>query len=70
MAAIQKRQMLDTQSKGARRDIRAAVRGIVTGETADGNFYGRLLHHMTVHSDGRVEVALKLLPARWTFLLD
>ena len=70
LAAIQKRQMLDTQSKGARRDIRAAVWGIVTGETADGNFYGRLLHHMTVHSGGRVEVALKLLPARWSFLLD
>ncbi|WP_455582890.1 recombinase family protein [Dysosmobacter sp.] len=70
ITAIEKRQALDTQSKGARKDIRAAIRGIVSGETADDDFYGHLLHHMTVYNDGRVEVALNLLPARWYFLLD
>ena len=70
LTAIEKRQALDTQSKGARKDIRAAIRGIVSGETADDDFYGHLLHHMTVYGDGRVEVALNLLPARWYFLLD
>ncbi len=70
LSAIEKRQALDTQSKGARKDIRAAIRGIVSGETADDDFYGHMLHHMTVYRDGRVEVALNLLPARWYFLLD
>ena len=51
-------------------DIRTAIRGIVTGETADDDFYGRLLDHMTVHSNGRVEVALRFLPARWVYGLD
>lgn len=50
-------------------DIRTAIRGIVTGETADDDFYGQLLDHMTVHSDGRVEVALRFLPARWVYAL-
>lgn len=67
---IQKRQTPDTRSKGNCRDIRAAIQNIVTGETADPDFYGRLLHHMTVFSDGRVEVALNLLPARWSYALD
>lgn len=70
ISAIQKRQTLDTQSKGAKKDIRAAICGIVKGESTTDDFYGHLLHHMTVHSDGRVEVALNLLPARWFYVLD
>lgn len=68
LAALQKRQKVDSRSKDTHRDIRAAIRGIVTGETADDDFYGRLLDHMTVFSDGRVEVILKLLPTQWFFV--
>lgn len=70
IAALRKRQALNAQAKDARRDVRAVIQDIVTGQTADDDFYGRLLHHMTVHSDGRVEAALNLLPARWVFLPD
>jgi len=42
----------------------------VNREGGSDDFYGRLLHHMTVHSDGNVEVSLNLLPARWYFVLD
>lgn len=70
ISVIQKRQTLDTQSKGAKKDIRAAICGIVKGESATDNFYGHLLHHITVYSDGRVEITLNLLPARWFYVLD
>jgi len=65
-----KRQKLDTDTKMLKPDIRAAITGIVSGQTADDSFYGRLLHHMTVYRDGRVEVALNLLPAKWVYVLD
>ena len=68
--AIRQRQKLDTDTRTLKPDIRAAVTGIVTGQTADDSFYGRLLHHMTVYRDGRVEVVLNLLPARWVYVLD
>lgn len=68
--AIRQRQKLDTDTKMLKPDIRAAITGIVSGQTADDSFYGRLLHHMTVYQDGRVEVALNLLPAKWTYVLD
>ena len=70
LEAIRQRQKLDTDTKTLKPDIRAAITGIVTGQTADDSFYGRLLHHMTVYQDGRVEVALRLLPAKWTYVLD
>jgi len=70
ITAIQRRQAMDAQSKDKKKDIRSTIRGIVKGETATDDFYGHLLHHMTVHSDGRVEVALNLLPARWFYVLD
>ncbi len=70
ITAVQKRQTLDTQSIGAKKDIRAAIRSIMSGETAPDDFYGHLLRHMTVYSDGKVEVALNFLPARWVYVLD
>ena len=42
----------------------------IKGEKDSDDFYGRLLHHMTLQSDGKVEVSLNLLPARWYFVLD
>lgn len=68
--AIRQRQKLDTDTKMLKPDIRAAITGIVSGQTADDSFYGRLLHHMTVYRDGRVEVALNLLPAKWVYVLN
>lgn len=50
--------------------ILSAVHGIVAGGTAGDAFYSRLLHCMTVHSGGRVEVRLAALPTRWIFALD
>ena len=67
--AIEQRQTLDTQTDGAQRDIKAAIRKIVTEEKSD-DFCGQLLDRMTIYADGRVEVALKLLPSRWFFLLE
>lgn len=68
--AIRQRQKLDTDTKMLKPDIRAAITDIVSGQTTDDSFYGRLLHHMTVYRDGRVEVVLNLLPARWVYVLD
>ena len=66
----EKQQMLGTQSSNVTKDVREAIRNIVTGEMATDTFYGHLLHHITVDSSGRVEVALNLLPARWIYVLD
>ena len=70
IAVIEKRRKLDTQTTGVKKDVREAIRSIVKGEKDNDDFYGRLLHHMTLHSDGKVEVSLNLLPARWYFVLD
>ena len=70
IAVIEKRCKLDTQTTGVKKDVREAIRGIIKGERDSDDFYGRLLHHMTLHSDGKVEVSLNLLPARWYFVLD
>ena len=39
-------------------------------ENAEKDSIRDLLHHMTVYQDGRVEVALRLLPVKWTYVLD
>jgi len=70
IAVIEKRRKLDTQTTGVKKDVREAIKSIVKGERGSDDFYGRLLHHMTLHSDGKVEVSLNLLPARWYFVLD
>ena len=70
LEAIRQRQKLDTDTKTLKPDIRAAITGIVSGRTADDDFYGHLLQQMTVYRDGRVEVALNLLPAKWVYVLD
>ena len=62
--AIEQRRKLDTQTGGAQRDIKAAIRKIVTEGKSD-DFCGQLLDHMTVYADGRVEVVLKLPPSWW-----
>lgn len=48
-------------------EICAAVLEIVRGESENERFFGRLLDHMTVWPDGRVEVLLCRLSARWIF---
>lgn len=70
IVVIEKRRKLDTQTTGVKKDVREAIKSIVKGERDSDDFYGRLLHHMTLHSDGKVEVSLNLLPARWHFVLD
>ena len=70
IAAIKQRQTLNTDTQTLKPDIRAAITGIVSGRTADDDFYGHLLQQMTVYRDGRVEVALNLLPAKWVYVLD
>ena len=70
IAAIKQRQALNTDTQTLKPDIRAAITGIVSGRTADDDFYGHLLQQMTVYRDGRVEVALNLLPAKWVYVLD
>ncbi|WP_295578937.1 recombinase family protein [uncultured Oscillibacter sp.] len=69
LEAIELRRKLDASAKDACQDIKSAIRKIVTEEKPD-DFCGQLLERMTVYADGRVEVALKNLPARWYFLLD
>ena len=70
IAAIKQRQALNTDTQTLKPDIRTAITGIVSGRTADDDFYGHLLQQMTVYRDGRVEVALNLLPAKWVYVLD
>ena len=70
ITAIKQRQALNTDTQTLKPDIRSAITGIVSGRTANDAFYGHLLQQMTVYQDGRVEVALNLLPAKWTYVLD
>ena len=70
ITAIKHRQALNTDTQTLKPDIRATITGIVSGRTADDDFYGHLLQQMIVYRDGRVEVALNLLPAKWVYVLD
>ena len=70
ITVIEKRRKLDIQTTGVKKDVREAIKSIVKGERASDDFYGHLLNHMTIHSDGKVEVSLNLLPTRWYFVLD
>ena len=70
IAAIEERRKLDTQTAGVKEDVRKVIAGIVKGERGDDDFYGCLLHHMTIHSDGKVEVSLNFMAVRWYFALD
>ncbi len=69
IAAAERQENLSCGMAALEEDIRAKVAGIVRGETASGQFYGSLLDHITAYPDRRMEVHLKLLPAKWTYVL-
>lgn len=50
--------------------MHAAIQELVCGRGGSTEFWCRLLEEMTVYDDGRVEVALRALPFRWTFFPD
>lgn len=66
---MEEQRRLDAGTDGVKEDVRAAIKGIVSGERACDAFYGHLLHQMTIHRDGTVEVILHALPARFDFSL-
>ena len=63
--SIQKCTALEINPDQTTRDVTAAIRGLIHGDHIDGEFYGRLLDHMTVYRDGRIEVVLSQLPVKW-----
>lgn len=58
------------ESASLEEDILTKVTRIVSGETAPDNFYGNLLDHITAGSDRHLQVQLKLLPTKWTYVLE
>jgi hypothetical protein len=70
IAAFEKRCKPYTDAIGLKKDIQDVIESIVKGKTATDDFYCHLLHHMTIHSNGKAEVSLNLLPTRWYFALD
>ena len=70
IAAAEKQESPSCGAGALERDIRAKVTGIVSGETASSNFYGSLLDHITAYPDRHMEVHLKLLPTKWTYVLE
>lgn len=66
-----------TEQAGASRDasvlereIRDRVAKIVSGDAVPDNFYGNLLDQIMAFPDRRVEISLKCLPTRWTYMLQ
>ena len=70
IAVIEARRKANIQTNIVKKDIQEAIRSIVKGERDRDDFYGHLLHHMTVHRDGKVEVSLNLMPTQWCFALQ
>lgn len=70
IAAAEKQESPLRSTATLERDIRAKVKDIVSGETASQNFYGNLLDHITAYSDRHLEVHLKLLPTKWSYVLE
>lgn len=66
----EKRESLSYDTQTLSKDIRAKVTSIVNGETATDHFYSNLLDHITAYPDRRMEVHLKLLPTKWTYVLE
>jgi len=70
IAVIEKQSRPDTQAADLKEGIPEVITSIVKGERGGDDFYGRLLHHMTLRRNGKVEVSLNSLPARWCFVLN
>ena len=67
--AAEKQKVLSRSTATLEQELHAKVTDIVSGKTASGHFYGSLLDHITACPDRRMEVHLKLLPAKWTYVL-
>ena len=67
---LEDRHRSNIQSAGTGKSPQAVISSIVNGKSADMEFYGQLLRQMTIHSDGKVEITLHFLSARWYFALD
>ena len=50
-------------------ELAAVIRKNLSASAENDDFYSRLLDHMTVCSDGSVEVVLRGLSARWVFVM-
>lgn len=70
IAATKQREDLyyDTSSLG--KDIRQKLTDIVRGKSESSQFYGSLLEGITAYPDRRMELRLKLLPTKWTYVLE
>lgn len=70
IAAAEKKESLSYDTVTQKKDIYAKITDIVNGKTATDNYYGNLLDHITAYPDKRMEVHLKLLPTKWTYVLE
>ena len=68
--AAHSREGVAYEPEDLRKDVERQITAIVRGKTDSETFYKNLLNHMVVHKDRRVEVYLKLLPQKWTFILE
>lgn len=66
LAAVRK-ETVGKQDAG--QGIRAAIQACIQTNATEDNFCTQLLDHMTISADGRVEVTLRFLSARWVFAL-
>ena len=57
------------EAQNTEEDIRADIQACIQTNVAEDSFCNQLLDHMTVSADGRVEVTLRFLSARWVFAL-
>lgn len=70
IAETEPQENLSYDAAALEKDIRAKVTDIVSGEAMSGNFYGNLLDHIIAYPDRHMEVHLKLLPTKWSYVLE
>lgn len=68
--AAENKKSLSYDTAELKKKIRQKAEAIVSGNTATEHFYGNLIDHITACPDRRLEVHLKLLPTKWTYVLD
>jgi uncharacterized protein YdaU (DUF1376 family) len=67
LAALEKQAELQKNREKLLADMAAVMRGILSGEQWEDDFYSQILENISVNGDGGVDVNLRLLPYSWVF---
>ena len=68
--SVDKQNMLVNEQQNLIKDIKTALKEMISGASNDEEFYRNILNKMVIHDRNHIDVYLNLLPHKWSYALE